>query len=574
MILRVFFDDIKAIISRFFVAILVGGILLVPSMYAGINIYASSDPYANTGNLEVAVASEDKGMTLSDGRVVNSPEEVMDDLKDDDSVDWCIEESSKKAIEGVRSGKYYAAVVFKDGFTKDMHDYKHVLSQDKAPMIYYTNVKKNAVAAKITDSVISSLADEINKKYIKRMLRHFYKSEKSFYDETDPMGSLNTAIEEVKAIRAGIKSYSNAVDGFEQSLGGIRNNISDARKDNRRIKAQTSAALSVVREDIDNAKAAADRVVGLIDKSKLLVDPDRFDSLIKSAEAASNSVDPLLASADEAASGAESSLLQLKETFDSLDGELVHITKLLKKIKRNQKKEDNMFENGDAKSYGSFFASPVEISKTAIYPEEPYGVAMTPFYCVLSLWVGAVVLVSLINTHVDRIKYPGITEGQCYFGRIMIFVLLGQLQAVVLLLVNLFLLHCDPTGASLMWGALALSSLVFVVLIYSITLSFGDVGKGIIVVLMVMQIAGSGGSYPIEILPEVFGLLYRFFPMPYAINAMREAIFGVYENDYIIYLARLLVFLVPGLIIGLFIRRDFEGVDHFVREKLEESEVL
>jgi putative membrane protein len=115
---------------------------------------------------------------------------------------------------------------------------------------------------------------------------------------------------------------------------------------------------------------------------------------------------------------------------------------------------------------------------------------------------------------------------------------------------------------------------VFVTFIYALTLSFGDIGKAIVVVVMVVQIAGSSGSYPIEILPEIFSKIYKFFPFPYAINAMREALCGVYRFDMLIYLAELMLFGVLALVIGLVIRRPFIGMNRFVAEKLEETEVL
>jgi putative membrane protein len=100
------------------------------------------------------------------------------------------------------------------------------------------------------------------------------------------------------------------------------------------------------------------------------------------------------------------------------------------------------------------------------------------------------------------------------------------------------------------------------------------VGKAIVVVIMVLQIAGSSGSYPIEILPPVFGDVYKFFPFPYAINAMREALCGMYGAAMFRYLAELLVFAVIGLAIGLLVRKPFIGLHKFVSEKIEETELL
>lgn len=123
-------------------------------------------------------------------------------------------------------------------------------------------------------------------------------------------------------------------------------------------------------------------------------------------------------------------------------------------------------------------------------------------------------------------------------------------------------------------GAAAVTSFVFNALIYSLALAFGDIGKAIVVVIMVVQIAGSSGSYPIEILPDIFSKIYLFFPFPYAINAMREAIFGMYRWDYLIYLGELLIFGAAGIAIGLVVRKPFIKMNRFVEDEMEKSGVL
>ena len=105
-------------------------------------------------------------------------------------------------------------------------------------------------------------------------------------------------------------------------------------------------------------------------------------------------------------------------------------------------------------------------------------------------------------------------------------------------------------------------------------MTFGDIGKAIGVVIMIVQIAGSSGSYPIEILPEIFSNIYTFFPFPYAINAMREPLCGLYRLDLLKYLAELSVFGVFGLLIGLGLRGHFKGVNAFGEEEMEEPGVL
>ena len=119
-----------------------------------------------------------------------------------------------------------------------------------------------------------------------------------------------------------------------------------------------------------------------------------------------------------------------------------------------------------------------------------------------------------------------------------------------------------------------MTSLVFNLLIYSLTVTFGDIGKAMGVVVMIVQIAGSSGSYPIEILPEIFSKIYTFFPFPYAINAMRETLCGLYRYDYLRYLGELSLFGVLGVLIGLRLRSHFKGVNAFIEEEMEETGVL
>jgi putative membrane protein len=229
---------------------------------------------------------------------------------------------------------------------------------------------------------------------------------------------------------------------------------------------------------------------------------------------------------------------------------------------------------GEADRYGDLFSALVDVSTEEIYAVNSYGTAMTPFYSVLAIWVGGVILVSILKVQTDENRFPGTRESERFFGRFLLFFLLGQIQAAVIVLGDLHLLGVQAAQPWLLWLSAAVTSMVFVLLIYSLTLSFGDIGKAIVVVVMVLQIAGSSGSYPIEILPPIFEKIYRFFPFPYAINAMREAICGVYRQDLLVDLLELGLFGVLGLIIGLVVRRPFMGVNAFVEEKLEETEVL
>ena len=230
--------------------------------------------------------------------------------------------------------------------------------------------------------------------------------------------------------------------------------------------------------------------------------------------------------------------------------------------------------NGDPETYGQYFSQMVQTTVTPIYPIENYGSAMAPFYTVLAIWVGGVILVAIIKPHarLDGLIDP--TPRELYFGRYIMFFLLSQIQAAVIITGDLFLLKIQCLHPGLLYLTGSLTALTFSLLIYSLALSFGDVGKAIVVVVMVVQIAGSSGTFPIELLPEIYQKIYRFFPFPYAIDAMRECICGLYGDYYITQLLFLLLFCAAALVIGLLVRRPFMGLNHFMEAKLEETELF
>ena len=149
-IFRIFASDIKAVSRQFFAVAIILAISVLPALYAWVNIYANGNPYVNTGNIKIAVASNDPGITLDNGKHVNMADEVFDELKESTSIDWQFPESADEAVAGVESGKYYAAIVFENNFTYNMYHFEQALLDKREPLTFYENTKKNAVASKIT----------------------------------------------------------------------------------------------------------------------------------------------------------------------------------------------------------------------------------------------------------------------------------------------------------------------------------------------------------------------------------------------------------------------------------------
>ena len=229
---------------------------------------------------------------------------------------------------------------------------------------------------------------------------------------------------------------------------------------------------------------------------------------------------------------------------------------------------------GDPAAYSRYFPEMVQTTVNKVYPIENYGSAMAPFYTTLAIWVGGVILSSLVKIHARTEGLVAPRPAELYFGRYLFFFLLSQIQAAVIVTGDLYLLKIQCLHPGLLYLTASLTAFTFSLLIYSLAIAFGDVGKAVVVVIMVMQIAGSSGTFPIELLPAIYQKIYRFFPFPYAIDAMRECICGMYGNYYWQQIGFLLLFAAAALLIGLLVRRPFMGLNRFMEEKLEETELL
>ena len=228
-------------------------------------------------------------------------------------------------------------------------------------------------------------------------------------------------------------------------------------------------------------------------------------------------------------------------------------------------------------SMASFIASPVKLHENQIYPIENYGSAMAPFYSTLAIWVGAVVMAAMLKVTVSenakkRLKNP--KEHQLYFGRMILMVCLGILQSALICLGDLYFLgiQCEHPLMFIITGCF--SSLIYVNIIYALTVSFGDIGKAVAVVLMVMQVAGSGGTFPIECAPKFFQIVYPLLPFVHSMNAMRECIAGFYGNYYMVEMAKMALYLIPSLLLGLLLRKPIVRLNEVFIEKLESTKLM
>lgn len=306
----------------------------------------------------------------------------------------------------------------------------------------------------------------------------------------------------------------------------------------------------------DSISAASDYAVGI---NGLL--PQIDGTLTQTT----GSFDSLIETLDQTASMIAAGEEKLDRIIDEV--EFVEESERLAKIVEIMK--------NDPETMGDFLSSPVNLEENQIYPIENYGSAMTPFYTILAIWVGGLVLVAVLKCRVvEDEKIQGGKAYEKYFGRYFIFMLFGVAQALIVSLGDLYLLKIQCLEPAKFVLAAVLASVVFVNIIYTLTISFGDVGKALAVVLLVIQVAGAGGTFPIEVTPHFFRMVNPMLPFTHAINAMRECVGGIYGNAYREDMAKVLLYLPISLFVGVVLRKQVIRLNDFFERKLEETGVM
>lgn len=589
-IIQIIKDDFRSIATNVIALVVIVGIVVMPSMYAWFNIAASWDPYSNTKNLDIAVASEDEGYN---GKLSTVTLELGDTflatIQKKDSFNWVMT-SPAEAREGVKSGKYYAAIVIDEQFSENLmsvfggHDIK------KAGITYYQNEKENAIASKVTTKGVDSVQQLINDTY-----------EETIFE------ALLGVMKAVTNSQASKDLTESAVDGIVQTLGRVRLQIDSIKL---AVDATYSSidTLSLAMGSIEQSKIADSSIVAnlknrinKIDEELKAIDVDKLpegelkdqvtelksnvDVIKKSLNSVVDDVKATEAELDKAEKLLKGNLSGLKKKLKATSAKLSasegDIDDLINRLNNAMESEDldtvKAILGEDAGELSSYLAAPVSLDTTRVYPVENYGSAMAPFYTSLAIWVGGTVLVAMLLVSMDearRKRYKNLTGTQVYVGRYFIFLIIGLLQTLIICAGDLWFLgiQCVHPLGFILAGLVA--SFIFVNITYTLTATFGDIGKAICVILMVIQVAGSGGTFPVEMQPVIFQMIQNLLPFTHSMTAMREAIMGTYGSVYWIELGKLMLYLVPNFIIGFVLRGPIAKAGNAFHEALEETKVL
>lgn len=721
---KIFQRDMMRVRNNVIALVVIIGISVVPCLYAWFNIAASWDPYSNTGNLKVAVASVDEGYEGSLIPIeINIGDKVLSALRENTQMEWVFT-TEEKATSGVKSGKYYAAIVIPKDFSNKMMS---VFSEkvEKPEITYYSNAKENAIAPKVTDKGAGAVQRQVNEVFIETvsdttltvlqavsnmtqasgaetivgnlntnlnqiagdltasagLLESFSdmtgsaqkllnstteflqtvqqqtkESRQTFQETSKTFSGLDDSMDAAAdSVGTALKSAENVYDQMDQVISGafsdesadaqqiastldtlagqvgnvvtaytsvrdsvaavadkypetsplvdaivVRMDTSIQQQKNLQSKLQDSAKglrdattdLGTARSELkDLAAKNRENMSGMSASYKSSVQKS-LNQLSASLTSSKQEISSLLSQLDQSANGiykltdtADSDLSEIQKVLGD-SGEL--LTEASDRIADTTARLDEMeasgdfselkaLISGDKSAISTFLAAPVSLDTHKIYEIANYGSSMAPFYSVLSIWIGGIVLVAMLKVNVSENCTKGLKNvklHQIYFGRFITFMIVGLFQSTLIALGDLLYLGIQCEHPFLFLLGCWFSSLVFVNIIYTLTVSLGDIGKAVSVILLVVQVAGTGGTFPIEVAPSFFRAVYPLLPFTHSMAALRETVGGMYGMNYWIDLGKLAIFLGISLIVGLVLRKPIIKANDAFTEKLEETKLM
>lgn len=531
--------------------------------------------------------------SLSDG------ETYLSDIYSTASVKLAgLEATANQAVTAVNTGKSLAENMSKDGqsavdqLNVVVPAIRQVLSQ-KETVLEENKGKRDALQAQLDQIQAALDSDDGSLPEAKRQE----------YEAT------------AAALKAGIAQYDAGIEAGEKELGAAKKNVDDIEKElipklrDELIPQSNSMATQLT--ELSDKTGKLQNIMSTIDASKTQMDTiltqgkttlrtfrstlnsnlmpglnssldtvssvsSDLKSTLEDASATADQMQGVMDQLSKSLTEGSGALGETGDTLVNLDERLAGIQNDLETLRASDAYKDILdLQDVDPDAVSKFMTSPIELNTTTFYEVEDYGSGMTPFYTNLALWVGGMVLIALLKQEVDEDeKVKKFTLNQAYFGRQILFIILSVVQSLIICLGDLYLLkvQCVHPGLFILTGVIA--GFIYLSLIYAITAAFKHIGRAIFVFLVIIQIPGSTGTFPVEMMGGFYKAIYRLMPFTYSNTAMRECIGGMYYNTWLKNIGILAAYLLLALFIGLVLRPLLLNLNALFDRKLAEADLI
>ncbi|WP_410984394.1 YhgE/Pip family protein [Bacillus cereus] len=404
------------------------------------------------------------------------------------------------------------------------------------------------------------------------------------------IGDMIPVLENANKVLADVnsdKNFNDQIAKLKKAKNGLEKGMDLTNKGIEAINKGQQPAKDVIESINEVSKNVSAELGDILARYDSEIVPNFNEAIARTKEMSKNTskilndADKKLPDVKKLLEDSSKGLVEGKKKVEDIKAEMPATEKKIKeladKIRKFESEEDikdiiRLLKN-DVEKQSDYFANPVNLKENKLFAMPNYGSAMSPFYTVLALWVGALLMVSLLTVEVHE---PGANykSHEIYFGRFLTFLTIGLMQAFIVSMGDIFLLGTYVVNKfwfvvfSLFIGA------VFVCIVYSLVSIFGNVGKSMAIILLVLQVAGSGGTFPIQMTPTFFQTIYPFLPFTYAISAIRETVGGMLWDIVLRDLLVLSVFVVIMLIMALVLKTPINKSSEKFVENAKGSKII
>lgn len=484
----------------------------------------ASDDLINSS--EDTLALSEQLIDSAEGRIPEkadtaSAEKVIDEITTLLSKDLAKIDDDLSAVRN-DMGKYNQFV------QKDLKKHKELVARMKS--------STDKIAKKLKEMGLTGLASRFSR--ISDKLNHI-------------IDRLNKLVEADASNWTAIQGY---IDEILSDIGFAEDSITKIETDvDDELDKKLNQAVKDARTSISETRDALSGIYG--DMSLLENTLDKSEKSLKSLKGGLNGTISTLVSLQNGSRN-------LAELFDSFaDSDML--------------KDVNHLMTNDAAVIAENMAAPIKMKTEEVYPIRNFGSVMTPFYTVIAQWIGALFAAVMIHVQVRRRKeLETMKLHEAFFGRYRLFLMIGLAQALLVTLGELLYVGIQCLHPLLFILAAFVNSIVFTMIIYALVFALENIGLAVSVIMMILQVAGGGGTFPVEVLPPVFKAMFPFMPFRYAMDAMRECIGGMYDHTYLKCLGILILFGLAAIAFGLLLHKPMQGIIEKVEESKRESDVM
>ena len=593
--------------KKFMKVIIIIAVIIIPVLYSFFYLKAFWDPYGNLHDMNIAIVNLDEGDNAE-----NLGTELVNKLKDKDTMTITVLNNSDEAQEGLVNQDYYATITIPKNFTKDLNNAEN--SDRKVTTISYSpNQKNNYLASQIINKVVTTveteLRSEVSKKVVGKLsdkleevpdkMGEISDGANQLQDGTSQLQSglqelnkgtnnLSTNYEKfdsgVDSAYAGSEKLANGLNSLNSGADEIYSGTSQLAEKTNTLNAGVSSYVKGVNQLVSSVNATSTQIqkVGedLVNYQQTH-NPDalndaakRLQGMQSSSAGSAQLLGTLQSKGTEIEQGVNllntkvqtlnSGMFTLKQGISSAKTGNEELQKGLKELSTNSKtiKEGTkQLSNGSSQALSGsqtllngtntfkneinngientqeelknlngldeYTSEPVEVDEQDYAQVDSYGVGFAPYFMSISLWVGALImLIIFYYDPEDRFKLLG-RNAQNKYLRAGLYFVISVTQGIVLGFILKAGLGFGVTNIWLYYGTCILTSIVFFSILQFLVIKLGDVGKFLGILLLVLQLAASGGTFPIETVPKFFQSIYKFMPMNYTIRLIKESLIKV-----------------------------------------------